>query len=101
MAESLILTPPASRQDRYAELLPQVRARIESEPDAIVTLAYLTAAIQMAFAFDWVSFYPVKRHELTLGPLQGPLACSGIPRGKGVCGAAWARATTLVVPDVQ
>lgn len=101
MAENLILTPNASRQDRYAELLPQLRALIESEPDTIATLANLAAAIQMAFAFHWVGFYLVKRDELVLGPFQGPLACTRIPRGKGVCGAAWARATTLVIPDVH
>ena len=101
MAETLTLTPGASRQDRYAQLLPQIRALIDAEPDAIATLANVAAALQMAFQFHWVGFYLVKGDELVLGPFQGPLACTRIPRGKGVCGAAWARAATLVVPDVH
>jgi GAF domain-containing protein len=101
MAETLTLTPDASRQDRYAQLLPQIRGLIDAEPDAIATLANVAAALQMAFQFHWVGFYLVKGDELVLGPFQGPLACTRIPRGRGVCGSAWARAATLVVPDVH
>lgn len=101
MAETLTLTPGGSRQDRYAQLLPQIRALIDAEPDAIATLANVAAALQMAFQFHWVGFYLVKGDELVLGPFQGPLACTRIPRGRGVCGSAWARAATLVVPDVH
>lgn len=101
MAETLALTPGASRRDRYAELLPQLRALIDAEPDTIATLANVAAALHMAFGFHWVGFYLVKGDELVLGPFQGPLACTRIPRGRGVCGAAWARAATLVVPDVH
>lgn len=101
MAESLSLTPGDSREDRYAELLPQLRGLIDAEPDTIATLANLGAALRMAFGFHWVGFYLVKGEELVLGPFQGPLACTRIPYGKGVCGAAWARAATLVVADVH
>ena len=101
MAETLSLTPGASRADRYAELLPQLRGLIDAEPDSIATLANLSAALHMAFGFHWVGFYLVQGDELVLGPFQGPLACTRIPRGKGVCGTAWAQATTLVVPDVH
>ncbi|MFM9059119.1 MAG: GAF domain-containing protein [Planctomycetaceae bacterium] len=101
MAETLALTPGASRRDRYAELLPQVRALIDAEPDTIATLANVAAALQMAFGFHWVGFYLVQGDDLVLGPFQGPLACTRIPRGRGVCGSAWARAATLVVPDVH
>lgn len=101
MAETLTLTPGGSRQDRYAQLLPKIRGLIDAEPDAIATLANVAAALQMAFQFHWVGFYLVKGDELVLGPFQGPLACTRIPRGRGVCGSAWARAATLVVPDVH
>jgi GAF domain-containing protein len=101
MAETLTLTPGGSRQDRYAHLLPQIRGLIDAEPDAIATLANVAAALQMAFQFHWVGFYLVKGDELVLGPFQGPLACTRIPRGRGVCGSAWARAATVVVPDVH
>lgn len=101
MAESLSLTPGASRQDRYEELLPQVRALIDAEPDTIATLANVSAVLHMAFGFHWVGFYLVKGDELVLGPFQGPIACTRIPRGKGVCGSAWVQAKTLVVPDVH
>lgn len=101
MDESLALTPGVSRHDRYAELLPQLRALVDAEPDTIATLANVAAALHMAFDFHWVGFYIVKGGELVLGPFQGPIACTRIPRGKGVCGTAWVEAKTLVVPDVH
>lgn len=101
MAESLSLTPGASRSARYDELLPQLHSLIDAEPDLIATLANIAAAIHMAFGFHWVGFYVVNGDELVLGPFQGPIACTRIPRGKGVCGSAWAQAKTLVVPDVH
>lgn len=101
MAESLSLTPGASRPQRYAELLPQLRALIDAEPDPIATLANIAAAIHMAFGFHWVGFYLVKGDALVLGPFQGPIACTRIPRGRGVCGTAWADARTLIVPNVH
>lgn len=99
-AETLALTPGASRADRFAELLPQLRPLIDAEPDTIATLANVSAALHMAFGFHWVGFYLVKGDHLVLGPFQGPIACTRIPRGKGVCGSAWAQGKTVVVPDV-
>jgi GAF domain-containing protein len=101
VAENLSLSPGVSRQQRYVELLPQLRALIDAEPDTIATLANVVAAIHMAFGFHWVGFYLVKGDELVLGPFQGPIACTRIARGKGVCGTAWAKARTLIVPDVH
>jgi len=101
MAESLCLTPGASRLDRYEEMLPQLRALIAAESDTIATLANVSSALHMAFGFHWVGFYLVKGDELVLGPFQGPLACTRIPRGKGVCGSAWVQKKTLVVEDVH
>jgi len=101
MAESLALTPDAPREQTYQELLPQLRAMIDAEPDRVATLANVSAALRQAFGFLWVGFYLVKADQLVLGPFQGPIACTRIERGKGVCGTAWDSATTQVVPDVD
>ncbi|MFN3168045.1 MAG: GAF domain-containing protein [Phycisphaeraceae bacterium] len=101
MADTLALTPNAPREQTYRELLPQLRAMIEAESDTIATLANLSAALRQAFGFLWVGFYLVKADQLVLGPFQGPVACTRIERGKGVCGTAWATATTQLVPDVD
>lgn len=101
MSESLSLTPGAPRDQVYRELLPQLRAMIEAEPDTIATLANLSAALEQGFGFHWVGFYLVKGEELVLGPFQGPVACTRIGRGKGVCGKAWISARTVIVPDVE
>lgn len=101
MAESIIFTPEADRATRYQELLPQLSALIESESDLIANLANTAAVLREAFGFFWVGFYLVKSDELVLGPFQGPLACTRIRKGKGVCGSSWERAQTLLVPDVD
>lgn len=101
MAESLSLTPGLPRDQTYQELLPQLRALIEAEPDTIAQLANLSAALQQAFGFHWVGFYIVRQYELVLGPFQGPVACTRIQRGKGVCGTAWSKAKSIIVPDVN
>lgn len=101
MADTLALTPNAPREQTYRELLPQLRAMIEAEPDTIATLANISAALHQAFGFHWVGFYRVVGEELVLGPFQGPVACTRIAHGKGVCGTALARATTIIVPDVD
>ncbi|MFK7787903.1 MAG: GAF domain-containing protein [Phycisphaeraceae bacterium] len=100
MSESLIITPGQDRADAYRELLPQLLTMIEAERDTIATLANVSAALHQAFAFHWVGFYLVKHNELVLGPFQGPIACTRIAHGKGVCGTAWATNTTQLVPDV-
>ncbi|MEM6507840.1 MAG: GAF domain-containing protein [Planctomycetota bacterium] len=101
MAENLIITPGASREYAYRELLPQLLAMIEAERDTIATLANVSAAIYQALRFHWVGFYLVQGDELVLGPFQGPVACTRIAKGRGVCGTAWETGTTQAVPDVE
>lgn len=101
MAENLLITPAAPKAARYAELLPQVQALTAPEPDLTANLANVAAALRQAFGFFWVGFYVVKGGELVLGPFQGPIACTRIARGRGVCGTSWAEARTVLVPDVE
>jgi len=101
MASPLTLTPGCDRAQSYCELLPQLQALIQAESDTIATLANLSAALHQALGFHWVGFYLVKGQELVLGPFQGPVACTRIAKGKGVCGSAWAQDKTLIVPDVE
>ncbi len=89
------------KSERYASLLPQVRALIEGESDAVSNLANIAAALKEQFSWLWVGFYLVKNGELVVGPFQGPVACTRIRKGKGVCGASWQEARTLIVPDVE
>ena len=90
-----------SKSERYALLLKQVRSLVEGESDSVANLANAASAIHEAFGFWWTGFYLVRGKELVLGPFQGPVACTRIPYGRGVCGTAWARAETVVVPDVE
>ena len=85
----------------YQSLLPQIAALIEGEPDLVANLANVAAALKQQFGWWWVGFYLVKNNELVLGPFQGPVACTRIQKGRGVCGAAWQQANTLIVPDVE
>lgn len=100
MAETLLLTA-TTKAARYAELLPQIEALTAPEPDLTANLANTAAALRQAFGFFWVGFYLVKGEELVLGPFQGPVACTRIRRGRGVCGTSWAEARTVLVPDVE
>ena len=100
MAENLFLTA-TTKAARYAELLPQVEALTAPEADLTANLANTAAALRQAFGFFWVGFYLVKGEELVLGPFQGPIACTRIRRGRGVCGTSWAEARTVLVPDVE
>lgn len=100
MAETLIFSS-ADKADRYAELLPQLEALVAGETDLVANLANTAAALKETFGFFWVGFYLVKADELVLGPFQGPLACTRIRFGKGVCGTAWAEKSTQLVPDVD
>lgn len=100
MAESLIINTE-SKQDKYEVLLPQLKALITGESDSIANLANITAALKQTFDFFWVGFYLVKEDMLVLGPFQGPIACTRIQYGKGVCGTAWQERQTQVVPDVE
>jgi len=101
MSESLFLTPGQPKAARYAELLPQVAALTAPEADRTANLANTAAALRQAFGFFWVGFYVVQGEELVLGPFQGPIACTRIRRGRGVCGTSWAEARTVLVPDVE
>ena len=101
MAETLALDATRTKAEQYAQLLPQLEALTAGEPDLVANLANTAAALRQAFGFFWVGFYVVKGDELVLGPFQGPIACTRIRHGRGVCGASWARAETLLVPDVE
>lgn len=100
MAEDLAITE-GSKEEIYQSLLPQIKALIEGEPDLVANLANIAAALKEQFGWLWVGFYLVKNDELVLGPFQGPVACTRISKGRGVCGAAWQQAETLIVPDVK
>lgn len=91
----------SDRETRYAGLLPQVKALLAGESHAVANMANLCAALNEVFGFHWVGFYTVEGDELVLGPFQGPVACTRLQRGKGVCAAAWESAQTLVVDDVE
>jgi L-methionine (R)-S-oxide reductase len=90
-----------TKEEQYKTLLPQIFALIEGEPDLIANLANITAALKEQFGWLWVGFYLVKEDELVLAPFQGPVACTRIKNGRGVCGTAWATSQTLIVPDVE
>ncbi len=100
MAEDLLITK-GTKEEQYESLLPQLKSLLEGEPDLIANLANITGALKEQFNWLWVGFYLVKNDELVLGPFQGPVACTRIKKGKGVCGASWAKAQTLIVPDVE
>ena len=100
MAEHLIIST-GDKAERYAALLPQLEAIVAAEPDGIANMANVAACLWETFRFWWVGFYRVKEGMLILGPFQGPLACTRIRKGRGVCGTAWAQARTIVVPDVE
>ena len=100
MAEDLQISS-GSKQERYEALLPQLGALLDGETDLIANLANVAAALKQTFDFFWVGFYVVKGDCLVLGPFQGPVACTRIRYGKGVCGTAWKEARTVVVPDVD
>jgi L-methionine (R)-S-oxide reductase len=101
MAEDLNITTSTDKAEQYQSLIPQIEALLYGEPDLVANLANITAALKEQFKWFWVGFYLVKDGELVLGPFQGPVACTRIALGKGVCGAAWQQAKTLIVPDVE
>jgi L-methionine (R)-S-oxide reductase len=100
MEPTIQLPATTDRVALYAALLPQVRELLQDEHDPIASMANMAAAIREAFGWHWVGFYRVMGAELVLGPFQGPVACTRIGHGKGVCGTAWAEERTVVVPDV-
>lgn len=100
MAEDLH-TIEGTKEDQYKALIPQIKALLEGEPDIIANMANTVAALKQQFNWLWVGFYIVRGDELVLGPFQGPIACTRIKKGKGVCGTSWADQKTLIVPDVE
>ena len=101
MAEDLHIAPSVDKAEQYQSLIPQIEALVAGEPDLVANLANICAALKEQFNWFWVGFYIVKDNELVLGPFQGPVACTRIGLGKGVCGAAWEQEQTLIVPDVE
>lgn len=100
MAEDLTIVQ-GTKAEIYQSLIPQIKALLEGEPDLIANLANVSAALKEQFSWLWVGFYLVKQDELVLGPFQGPVACTRIKKGRGVCGTSWQKAETLIVDDVE
>jgi L-methionine (R)-S-oxide reductase len=101
MAEDLVILKDTSKEEQYISLIPQISALVNGEPDLIANLANIAAALKEQFNWFWVGFYLVKSDELVLGPFQGPVACTRIQKGRGVCGTSWQKAETVIVPDVD
>lgn len=101
MSENLIIDSSSSKEEKYATLLPQIEAVLDGEPDVIANMANVASMIHETFNFWWTGFYRVVGEQLVLGPFQGPMACTRIKFGKGVCGTAWKEESTVVVPDVD
>ena len=100
MAEDLTIVR-GSKTEQYKNLVPQINAIIEGETDLVANLANISAALKEQFDWLWVGFYLVKNNELVVGPFQGPVACTRIKKGKGVCGTSWAQKKTLIIEDVE
>lgn len=100
MTEELILQQ-GDKAEQYQSIIPQIKAIVEGEPDLIANLANICAALNQQFGWLWVGFYLVKQNELVLGPFQGPIACTRIAKGRGVCGTAWQQQQVIIVPDVE
>ena len=100
MAEDLSITQ-GSKAEQYESLTPQIKGLLEGEPDLVANLANITAALKEQFGWFWIGFYLVKNNELVLGPFQGPVACTRIQKGRGVCGTSWQQAETIIVPNVE
>ena len=101
MAEEIIIPKGVSKTEKYEALIPQLKSLVESEPDTIANMANISAALKEVFSFYWVGFYIVRGEQLVLGPFQGPIACTRIRYGKGVCGTAWKEQKTILVPNVD
>ena len=100
MSEELLINT-GDKKEQYKSLLPQIKSIIENETDLIANLANISACLKTQFNWLWVGFYLVKDDELVLGPFQGPIACTRIKKGRGVCGTAWQEMKTIIVADVE
>jgi GAF domain-containing protein len=101
MAETLIVDKHLGKEEIYLQILPQLKALVQGEEDLVANLANTCALLKEAFNWWWVGFYLVKDQSLVLGPFQGPIACTRIGFGKGVCGSAWQQQKTIIVPNVH
>lgn len=101
MAEELLISTSSDKVERYRVLLSQIHALVQGEQDLIANLSNIAAALKQSMNFFWVGFYIVKNNQLVLGPFQGPIACTRIDFGKGVCGFSWKEKKTIIVPDVE
>lgn len=101
MAEQLIIASSSDKVGRYKTLLPQIESLVAGEPDVVANLSNIAAALKQTMNFFWVGFYLVKKNELILGPFQGPIACTRIALGKGVCGTSWKEKKVVIVPNVD
>lgn len=101
MAERLIIASTGDKAERYKTLIPQIETLVNAEPDVVANLANIAAALKQTMNFFWVGFYVVKEDELVLGPFQGPIACTRIALGKGVCGSSWKEKKVMIVPNVD
>jgi len=100
MAEDLSIVQ-GTKEEKYKSVIPQIKALIEGEPDLVANLANIVAALMEQFGWLWIGFYLVKESQLVLAPFQGPVACTRIKKGRGVCGTSWEKAQTIIVPDVE
>lgn len=100
MSEDLSIIT-GTKSEQYESLIPQISGIIDGEPDLVANLANVAAALKEQFHWFWVGFYLVKSDELVLGPFQGPVACTRIKKGRGVCGSSWDKGQTIIVPDVE
>lgn len=100
MAEDLLISG-TTKEEKYQSLVPQIKALIEGETDLIANMANVCAALKFGMDFFWVGFYLVKDNQLVLGPFQGPVACTRINKGKGVCGTSWQKEDVIIVEDVD
>ena len=101
MAEELVIATTADKVERYKTLIPQIESLVAGETDFVANLSNIAAALKQTMDFFWVGFYLVKENQLVLGPFQGPIACTRINFGKGVCGTSWKEKKTILVPDVE
>src|SRR5215207_3285360 len=101
MAEELIISTSTDKREKYKTLVSQLQSLVANEKDLIANLSNITAALKQTMNFFWVGFYLVKGEQLVLGPFQGPIACTRINFGKGVCGASWKEKKVILVPDVE
>ena len=101
MTEQLHIAVTSDKKEKYNVLVPQIEALVNGEPDLVANLSNIAAALRQTMNFFWVGFYIVRNNQLVLGPFQGPIACTRIDLGKGVCGTSWEEKRTIIVPDVE